>query len=879
MSIKFPKKTACFFVFFLLTVLLSLGCTKRDAGQNYNNSDPSLEVLPGFEVQKIYEVSRNKQGSWVAVTVGPDGDLITSDEQDKGLFRIKISGDINQPEVDTEKLNIPISGAQGLAWSNEYLYLNVNGKGLFRISYNQNSDQFGVLEYLGGPAFESEHGNHAVVKSHTNDLFIVNGSYTPPPELTASRTKNWDEDILLPRSQDVLGHAKGITAPGGYIARVNHDATVWEMISIGYRNVYDIAVNQNGDLFAYDSDMEWDMGMPWYRPTRLVHAVSGSDFGWRSGSGKWKEYYEDSLPPLINMGPGSPTGLLFGTNAKFPAKYQRALYGLDWTFGTIYAFHMEPDGASYSAHTEEFLSGSPLPLTDAVIGNDGHFYFLTGGREKQSSLYRIVYKGNESTTNAGPMRKSPKAKQAHELRQQLEDFHGIQDSEAIQKAWPHLDSNDRFIRHAARVAIEWQPVSKWAEKALIESRPQARISALTALARTGNEMYRYRATDSLLELNFNSLNTMQKLGFLRAASLIFLRLGDPSKKQRSALSEILLNHLPHKDERVNTELIRILVYLKEPRVIEKALELLVEEKAPPVPDWDPTLISRSEEYGGTIMAMLNNPPPVHKLEYAFMLRNLSQGWNIKQRRAYFSFINDVSTKGMGGKSFSGFLRAMRNDALRNSTEEEREAVSDLTDVNLSREPDFEINPPIGPGRNWTVKEAMEMLYGGNSQSEKKIMGKLNFKRGRSLFHSTTCASCHRLGGYGGNSGPDLSSVANRYTVEEILEEIIHPSRFVSDQYSHFFVETVDGDSYVGQIVKKQDVMEVYTQNIELPPAMVPIKEVSSVEKIETSQMPPGLINPLNPDELKDLIAYLLAGGNPDDEIYQNQNNQTTTLIE
>ena len=38
------------------------------------------------------------------------------------------------------------------------------------------------------------------------------------------------------------------------------------------------------------------MGMPWYRPTRVVHATSGSEFGWRSGTGKWPTYYVDSLP-------------------------------------------------------------------------------------------------------------------------------------------------------------------------------------------------------------------------------------------------------------------------------------------------------------------------------------------------------------------------------------------------------------------------------------------------------------------------------------------------------------------------------------------------------------------------------------------------------
>ena len=140
------------------------------------------------------------------------------------------------------------------------------------------------------------------------------------------------------------------------------------MLSMGYRNPYDSAFSPEGELFAYDADMEWDMGAPWYRPTRICHATSGSEFGWRAGTGKWPNYFEDSLPPVVDIGPGSPVGVLFGTGAKFPSRYQRALYALDWTFGTIHAIHLKPRGASYVGTEEEFISGTPLPVTDAAIG-------------------------------------------------------------------------------------------------------------------------------------------------------------------------------------------------------------------------------------------------------------------------------------------------------------------------------------------------------------------------------------------------------------------------------------------------------------------------------------------------------------------------------
>ena len=57
------------------------------------------------------------------------------------------------------------------------------------------------------------------------------------------------------------------------------------------------AFNKAGELFTYDADMEYDFNTPWYRPTRVCHVVSGAEFGWRNGAGKWPSFYPDSLPP------------------------------------------------------------------------------------------------------------------------------------------------------------------------------------------------------------------------------------------------------------------------------------------------------------------------------------------------------------------------------------------------------------------------------------------------------------------------------------------------------------------------------------------------------------------------------------------------------
>src|SRR5207302_6699166 len=127
----------------------------------------------------------------------------------------------------------------------------------------------------------------------------------------------------------------------------------------------------------------------------------------------------------------------------------------DWSYGKMYAMHLTPDGAAYTATAEEFVSGAPLPLTDLVVNpKDGALYFAIGGRRTQSGLYRVTYAGKESTAPLANLRDQPGGAPGplHALRRQLESFHGRQDPAAVETAWPHLNHADRYVRSAARIA-------------------------------------------------------------------------------------------------------------------------------------------------------------------------------------------------------------------------------------------------------------------------------------------------------------------------------------------------------------------------------------------------------------------------------------------
>ncbi|MFM7605587.1 MAG: heme-binding protein, partial [Prosthecobacter sp.] len=128
--------------------------------------------------------------------------------------------------------------------------------------------------------------------------------------------------------------------------------------------------------------------------------------------------------------------------------------------------HLTPNGSTYTATKEEFVTGGPLPVSDAIIGKDGAMYFTIGGRRVQSGLYRVSYVGSDWSDKSD---KSDSSDIDVADRRTLEAFHGKQDPKAVSTAWPHVSSSDRYIRAAARTALEHQPLAEWQDKALGET--------------------------------------------------------------------------------------------------------------------------------------------------------------------------------------------------------------------------------------------------------------------------------------------------------------------------------------------------------------------------------------------------------------------------
>jgi len=825
------------------------------------NKSTGLSVPEGFETDLVYKVDRAKYGSWISMTFDPKGRLVVSDQYKAGTFLIDLP-EVGKTLSESDITKLPLNSEQwGMLYAFDHLYM-VSQKRVVRVPVSK-SGEYGAEEELFPLQGGWEHGPHSlIVTEDGKGLYFVAGNFARNPPFQTSRIPtNWKDDVLL--ENYAYGHNGTGKAPGGWVIRLNPDGTNRELINMGYRNPCDFALNRDGEMFVYDADMEWDMGAPWYRPTRVNHGVSGGENGWRATSKKWRKYYPDTVGSVVDIGPGSPTGVIAGINAKFPTRYRDAIFLCDWTFATMYAMHLKPDGSSYKGKIDTFVTNTngSLALTDVDIGPDGHMYFCVGGRKGQSYLYRVRYVGNEST-ELSPLDTSSEHFQARKTRHMLESFHGALNAKAVETAWPYLSNNDYHLRYAARIAIEWQDPKTWADKAYGESNDLTAIHSLLGLARTDHSGSKQPSIDRLLKVDFQKLDKTGKLALLRTYSVIMSRAGNSSDAQTNAIGKQLDPHYPALDDNLNEELCRLLCYLQHPSVVSKTIALMKTTKIS-VPKYDPEMIKRGGNYGRTILAAMSEKvaPNVLKIHFLFCLKDVTNGWSMEQRKAYLGELKELLSK-KGGNYFSGYLNKIRDSAIANVPDEDKLALQYLTgeikDIDLSKLPRAK-----GPGVAWTVESGLDVL------NKESLKGR-NFANGKKMYSAGLCVACHRFGDEGGGVGPDLTNLAKRMDYKAILESTIHPNMVVSNQFEQHELTMKDGSLMIGKIVSEEDGYYSLVQSGLQPLTLTKVEKskVAAKKGSKISMMPGGLINSMNAEELKDLFAYFVSTGDRKHKIFR-----------
>ncbi|MBX3176076.1 MAG: DUF1080 domain-containing protein [Candidatus Hydrogenedentes bacterium] len=824
------------------------------------------------------------------------------------------------------------------------------GPGLYRLT---DADQDGQAEQttllMASDGGMGEHGPHAIQRGLDGYIYVQYGNHARPAAPLDARSPSRDlrEDYLLPRYVDPRGHANDVMAPGGTIVRADPAFTKWEQVAGGFRNAYDFAIDRHGELLTFDSDMEWDLGLPWFRPIRVIHVTPGGDYGWRTGSSKMPAYYIDTLPGVSDVGRGSPVGVCVYEHDAFPPEYRGAFFMGDWSRGRIRVLFPEPSGATIAGRAVDFLVGEPLNVTDLDVAPNGDLYFATGGRGTQGGVYRVRYGAGQEARPAPvtiaavldqPMPRSAWGRHAIESAREamgeawgaglldaaqdpgLEPDLRVRAIEALQvfgpQPEPHvlaqlardpeprvkdaaiylmgcgsfetfreplinalydkdasvtrraceaivrsgldeatrvetheglisglyllLDSEDRHVRYAARLAMMRMHRDLWSDHMLrddIGRRPRGALEGLAALIATQRAAVHSDAIFAKLDaISQVPLETPALLDFLRVIQLALIRDvtgGDRLEPFRAAMGPRLLGIFPHADARVNRELQVVLAALAPPGAVEALIAYLTPDK-----------------------------PQEEQIHTMYALRAIERGWTEATRQAAVAWF-DRGREMTGGASIQGFIDNMWSDLMARLPEAERVAAEERKARSLrAREEETlallaEMEGESAPESDlvaMSFEEIAEYL-----EYDPMAYTPRDLEQGKRVFLRAKCANCHVFGSVGQGGGPDLSTVASRFRRRDLLEAIMYPSRVVSDQYEGVEVElddftTVSG-MLAGENAERLTLITLQGERVDIPKASIELRT-----KLERSTMPEGLVQTMTLEELVSLVQFLERGG-------------------
>lgn len=701
-----------------LVLFASATAALHGAFPELNVADGSIESADGlfvgreftlakdFKMELIYNVPAS-EGQWVPMTWDNRHRLVVGSHNTDQAFRLTIPNVGTNDPVKVEAITVPIGASEGLLYAFDSLYVDVNRStttrpGIYRLTDTNKDDKYDKVSVIrnvqpsqgGGPG--GDHGTHDLkLTPDGKRITFMAGNETRPTDWQSSRVPMiWGEDNLVMRLQQT---GPGFNrAPSAFVTSFDPEGKDFELFAMGMRNPVSHQYNKDGEMFVYDSDMEFDKSTPWYRPTNVQHVISGADAGWRDGSRKHPTYFFDYHGVIATIGSGSPTGAVFGTGAKFPARYQDAYFICDWSYGNLWAVFINPDGSSYKGEAMPFVSGSPFPVTGAMVNEvDGSLIVQTGARAT-TQLYRITYTGKESTA---PTKPDTTYAAQRATRKSLEAFHGKADAKAVPAAWSYLDSQDRATRFAARTALEWQDPKTWQDRAIAETNPRASIAAIASLARVSGRDEWFRGPDyvpadqalkakmiaSLERIDMEGIAYQDKLDLLRALSLVFIRMGPPDEATRLRLIAKFDPMLPTRMRELNQDLAEMLIYLQAPSAASKVMALMRTAPSTPfyaIPEYINAVGRPRASAGGspgsaggkTNFGLLRQE---EQIQYAELLRTLKTGWTPELTKEFMEWFPMVGRDYSGDNSFAAAIQIIRNDFISQIPAAYKPALQDL----------------------------------------------------------------------------------------------------------------------------------------------------------------------------------------------------------
>jgi putative heme-binding domain-containing protein len=237
-----------------------------------------------------------------------------------------------------------------------------------------------------------DHDAHTILRGHDGFLYFISGDGGGTRDRLHITESN--SPVRFERAASVF--------------RISPDGKHWECVSAGGRNPPNVGQNYLGDLFSFDSDMEWHVGLPFWRPVRLNHWLTGADLGWNE-VGALPPYYIDTIPGVLEVGRGSPTWGVFYEHTQLPPRFRDAFLVCDYrwkresddryaTSGRLVSFFLTRAGPGWKATMETLVrpkpeardeTGKPISfaLVDVEVAPDGSLFLS----DHNQGIWRLTY--------------------------------------------------------------------------------------------------------------------------------------------------------------------------------------------------------------------------------------------------------------------------------------------------------------------------------------------------------------------------------------------------------------------------------------------------------------------------------------------------------
>jgi putative heme-binding domain-containing protein len=665
---------------------------------------------------------------------------------------------------------------------------------------------------------------------------------------------------------------KKLTQLGGGIVRVRPDGTEMEVYTHGMRNIYDVAIDPYMNIFTRDNTND---GGGWN--IRFSNQIQSGEYGYPV---LFKNFTEEIIPALIDLGGGSGTGSLFLDDPTWPAKYNRVPMMADWGRSQVYVHRVTADGATFKQNEEEFIKLAQI--TDLDVDASGRMYLAAwdgagySGNPGKGFVVRAVPKGwqykafkdvrKSSVKELEALLKSESAVQRLAAQQELL---ARSPKEAAKSSWTIAANKSLplYIR-AAGIFTYGQAAGKDGISNLVKLTEDSEVRefALRSLAdrklnldKVPTEPFLKGMKDASPRVQIAASIGLGRLGRAEVAPVLLAvkvpssfvspekGTEGPHATPNSAIvaphiavrSLVAINAVEACVKAIGTENSTIalwaLRYMHDPKAVSGLIAAYGQAKDEALKKQILTTLGRlykqEAPYDGSWW--WSTRPDTHGPYYKAVT------WGSSDAIKSF-LIQEWNKADASGKKFYADLNGRQRMGIDEFGGEDIVVEKTELKIDLSK-----IQNKKGQIGENSIEDVMLAIA--------KIEG--NPALGKTLFTKQGCVACHSITKSGPLKGPYMGQIGSIMNREQIAESILKPNASISQGFASVLITTKDEKSYMG-FVSEESAEKLVLRDITGAVYTFKISDITSRKEMENSMMPPGLANELSYEEFASLVTFL-----------------------